>query len=55
MVDNNDWPRLRKDATDEQRLAAIRRLFEQYDWERDDHQYALEALEQYAQTPESAQ
>lgn len=44
----NDYPDLPDDATDADRLAAIRDLFAGFDWELDDRQYALEAIERYA-------
>jgi len=36
--------------TDAERLAAIREVFRQFDWERDDRQYALEKIERIVTT-----
>lgn len=48
---NNVYPSLPDNASDSERLAAIRALFADFDWELDDRQYALEAIERYASSP----
>ena len=47
----NDYPDLPEGASDAERLAAIRALLEAFDWESDDRQYALEAIERYTIYP----
>lgn len=47
MATNANYPPLSSKPTDAERIAAIRALFATFNWELDDRQYALEAIEEY--------
>lgn len=51
---NYPEPELPANPTDSDRIAAIRALLDEFDWELDDRQYALEAIERYV-TPSDGQ
>jgi len=51
MADNagwNEYPDLAENATDAERLAAIRAAFEIFEVSGNDERYLLEAIERYA-------
>jgi hypothetical protein len=51
MATNQNYPKLDSAASDSERVAAIRAVLQDFDWELDDRQNALEAVESYVFPP----